>query len=214
MAHRLSLQNLSLRYPGSEQDALAPLTLDVERSEILALTGPSGSGKSSLLRLLAGLERPTTGSIHVGQSLVADPSHHLPPEKRQIGLASQGGDLFPHLTVADNIAYGLFRSKRSERKERVKALLDLVSLSHLSKRYPAELSGGEAQRIALARALAPKPKVLLLDEPFSSLDAELRENLRDSTLAILRQEGTTTIFVTHHREDAEHSCDRVVSLTR
>lgn len=212
MPTALQLIDLTLRYPRQSTLALDGINLEVPEGEVLALVGPSGSGKSSLLRLLAGLERPTSGCIHLGENCIADPSTCLPPEKRPIGLVSQAGDLFPHLTVEKNIAYGLHQWSRSERRERVQDLLTAIELPDFAKRYPAELSGGEAQRIALARALAPRPKVLLLDEPFSSLDPDLRERLRQLTTTILRRNQTTAIFVTHHHEDAQATGDRLLEL--
>lgn len=212
MTPALQLLDVTLRYPRQQTPALDSITLQVAAGEILALVGPSGSGKSSLLRLLAGLERPTSGCIHLGANCIADPSTCLPPEKRAIGLVSQAGDLFPHLTVEKNIAYGLHRWSRAERKARVQELLSAIELPDFGKRYPTELSGGEAQRVALARALAPKPEVLLLDEPFSSLDPELRERVRELTTQVLRQSNTTTLFVTHHHEDAHQTGDRIAQL--
>ncbi len=213
MLTALQILNLSLRYRAQQKPALDSVSLDVFEGEILALVGPSGSGKSSLLRLVAGLERPTSGCIHLGKDCIADPAKCLPPEKRPIGLVSQSGDLFPHLTVAKNIAYGLHCWSKKDRKLRVAELLETVELPHLGERYPNELSGGEAQRVALARALAPSPKVLLLDEPFSSLDPSLRERLRSLTAKLLKENQTTALFVTHHHEDAVKTGDRLVSLT-
>lgn len=193
---------------------LSGFDLAIGAGEVLSLVGPSGSGKSSLLRLIAGLERPTTGCIHLDGDCISTSRRCLAPERRHIGFVSQGGDLFPHLTIAKNIAYGLFRSKRSAKKARVEELLEAIELPEIASRFPNELSGGEAQRVALARALAPNPGVLLLDEPFSSLDAELRERLRQLTLRMLRQANTTAIFVTHHEDDAISTGDRMVRLAR
>ena len=134
-----------------------------------------------------------------------------PPEKRSLGFVSQGGGLFPHLTVAKNIAYGLRRNNKNRRAQ-VNELLEATGLPQMGKRYPSELSGGEAQRVALARSLAPAPNLLLLDEPFSSLDRELRERLRDLTIQLLQDTGTTTLFVTHHEEDALASGDRIIRM--
>ena len=212
MAAPLQLVDLSLRYRSQKRAALSEVNLEIAPGEIISLIGPSGSGKSSLLRLVAGLTRPTGGRIQLGDECLSDPSHCLPPERRPIGLVSQRGDLFPHLTVAQNIGYGLHRLSRARRRERVAELLEAIELPDFGKRYPAELSGGEGQRVALARALAPKPEVLLLDEPFSSADPELRERLRRLTLALLRESGTTAIFVSHHLDDAHATGDRVACL--
>jgi iron(III) transport system ATP-binding protein len=212
MGQSLQLSGLSLRYHRQSPLVLQPLDLQIAAGEILALVGPSGSGKSSLLRLIAGLERPTEGCIHVEGNCISNSKKCLPPERRNVGLVSQAGDLFPHLNVAKNIAYGLHRWKRRARKERVENLLAAIEMPKMAKRYPSELSGGEAQRVALARALAPRPGVLLLDEPFSSLDTGLRERLRVLTTQMLRKNETTAIFVTHHEEDASTTGDRLIRL--
>ena len=212
MGATLQIKDLSLRYPTQKEFALRPLNLSVADGEILSLIGPSGSGKTSLLHLIAGLSRPTEGCIHINAQCIADTATCLPPELRPIGLVSQGGDLFPHLTVAKNIAYGLTKWPRNKRKKRVTELLEAIELPAYRNRYPAELSGGEAQRVALARSLAPRPEILLLDEPFSSLDRALRERLRALTRTLLKDSGTTAIFVTHHTDDARHMGDRTVSL--
>lgn len=213
MGKPLQIKDLHLRYPGQGENAVHDLNLSIEAGEIVSLIGPSGSGKSSFLKLLAGLEIPSQGTIYLGDECISNCTKCLPPEKRRIGLVSQGGDLFPHLTVGRNVAYGLFRLPRGERSARVEELLEMVELSHLADRFPAELSGGEAQRISLARALAPRPSVVLLDEPFSSLDPDLRERLRGLTIDLLRKEKTTSIFVTHHLEDASSHGGRILALS-
>ena len=214
MPATLQLIELSLSYPAQNHAAVHGINLEIQPGEILSVIGPSGSGKSSLLRLIAGLSRPSSGRIVLGETCLADAEHCLPPERRPIGLVSQSGDLFPHLTVSKNIGYGLHRLPRDERRRRIAELLAAIELPDLGKRYPAELSGGECQRVALARALAPKPEVLLLDEPFSSADPELRERLRTLTLALLRESGTTALFVSHHHEDAHTAGDRVARLEK
>jgi iron(III) transport system ATP-binding protein len=198
----LTVENLTVSYPNSKEPALKKVTLNVEASSILSIVGASGSGKSTLLRALCGLEAPTSGTIKLGGKVLGSSTKFVRPDRRKIGLVSQSGDLFPHLNVFQNLAYGLINWRRADRKTRCKELLEAISLTGFEKRFPHELSGGEKQRIALARALAPRPPLLLLDEPFSNLDSKLRQSLRRLTEEILRKEKITTIFVTHHPEDA------------
>lgn len=184
------------------------VSLHLEPGELLALVGPSGCGKSTLLRVVAGLDRPDGGLVHLdGKDVTSRPA-----ERRQVGLVFQDHGLFPHLNVADNIGFGLWRVGRAERRRWVAELLELVKLSHTAGRYPHELSGGEQQRVALARALAPEPGVVLLDEPFANLDASLRDELREDTLAVLRERGATAILVTHDRREALLTGDRVAVM--
>ncbi len=178
--------------------ALSDFNLTVPRGQIVTLLGPSGCGKTTALRLIAGFEKPDQGTIEVAGSLVASPEVHVPPERRRVGMVFQDYALFPHLTVAANIGYGL----STRRSRRVGELLDLVGLSGLDDRMPHELSGGQQQRVALARALAPGPEVILLDEPFSNLDAALRTRVRREVKAILNAARTTALFVTHDQEEA------------
>ena len=180
--------------------AVDNLDLEVGEGQILALLGPSGCGKTTALRLIAGFEQPGTGTISVNGSSVAGPGVWVPPERRKIGMVFQDGALFPHLTVEQNVAYGLHQ--REGRRERVAEVLRLVGMGELLTRMPHELSGGQQQRLALARALAPEPDVLLLDEPFSNLDPHLRHQVRRDVLEILHQSNSTAIFVTHDQEEA------------
>jgi len=186
---------------------LEELDLEVPEGSVVTLLGASGSGKTTLLRMIAGFERPDTGTILIGDEVVDSAHHFVPPERRRIGYVAQEGNLFPHLTVAKNIAFGLSRQERTS--GRVEELLNLVGLDGLGKRYPHQLSGGQQQRVALARALATHPQVVLLDEPFSSLDARLRSSLRFDVMRILREQRATTVFVTHDQEEALSVADLV-----
>ena len=181
-------------------NAVSGFDLALMPGQLLALLGPSGCGKTTALRLIAGFERPDGGAITVGGATVSGHGQDLPPEKRQVGMVFQEGALFPHLSVEQNIAYGL--PKGNGRSERVQEVLELVGLSGQAQRMPHELSGGQQQRVALGRALAPRPEVLLLDEPFSNLDPKLRDQVRRDVVDILRTSGSTAIFVTHDQEEA------------
>ncbi|HEY3013828.1 MAG TPA: ABC transporter ATP-binding protein [Nocardioides sp.] len=192
--------------------AAKSLDLTVDTGELVTVIGPSGCGKSTALRLIAGLERPDSGRIRIADDVVADGARFVQPEKRRVGLVFQDHALFPHLTVARNVAFGIHRLPRAERDARVREVLDLVRLGHLAGRYPHELSGGEQQRVALARALAPRPAVVLLDEPFSSLDENLRAQVRAEVVGILRETGTTAVLVTHDQTEALSIGDRVVVM--
>src|SRR5918992_1408571 len=192
--------------------AVSDAELCVERGEFLALLGPSGCGKTTLLRLIAGFERPDAGSVTVGETQVAGPGCFVAPERRRIGMVFQDYALFPHLTVEDNVAFGLGRRPREERDALTRRTLELVGLQHKARSYPHELSGGERQRVALARALAPEPEVVLLDEPFSSLDASLRADLRREVRDVLDEAGATAVFVTHDQEEALSIADELVVM--
>lgn len=185
--------------------------LDVASGDLLTVIGASGCGKSTMLRLVAGFERPAAGTIHLDDTLVAGPGVHVPPDRRHVGIVPQEGALFPHLTVADNIGFGLAR-RDPERPARVAQLVALAGLAGLEGRYPRELSGGQQQRVALARALAPRPRVVLLDEPFASLDAQSRVDVRAQVAQMLRQESVTGILVTHDRAEALTMADRVAVM--
>ncbi len=208
----LQIQSISKAYPRGERPAVCQVSFSVQPGEFVSLVGESGSGKTTLLRLIAGLETADSGTITLDGQVISSPGRHLPPERRSVGLVFQHLALFPHLTVAQNIEFGIRKLAGSERKSIIQNLLELVNLPNYAARYPHELSGGERQRIALARALAPKPKLLLLDEPFSSLDTHLRESLRDETHHALKQHGTTAILVTHHTHDALALSDRIAVL--
>lgn len=194
----------------SRTPAVRNVSLVVEQGEILALLGPSGCGKTTTMRLIAGFEQPDSGQILVGGQMVAGPQTFVPPEQRNVGMVFQNYALFPHMTVAANVAYGLVRGKTTQ--ERIAEMLTLVGLAGMGKRMPHELSGGQQQRVALARALAPKPQVLLLDEPFSGLDESLRDQVRGDVARILRESGATVIVVTHNQDEALFLGDRVAVM--
>lgn len=190
--------------------AVDDVTLEVRRGELLALVGPSGCGKSTLLMLMAGLQEPDAGTVHVLDRQVAGGGTWVPPEQRSVGVVFQDAALFPHLRVADNVAFGLPRGR--ERGHRVEHLLELVDLAGYGSRYPHELSGGQQQRVALARALAPRPGAVLFDEAFGNLDAGLRASVREQTVAVLREEGAAGVFVTHDQSEALAVGDRVAVM--
>jgi len=189
---------------------LTGLNLEVPAGSLTAILGPSGSGKTTLLRVLAGFERADAGTVTIGTAVADGPGVHLPPERRRIGYVPQEGSLFPHLTVAANVGFGLAR--RDRRGPRTAELLDAVGLAGLARRYPHQLSGGQQQRVALARALAIKPEIVLLDEPFASLDAHLRASVRADVQHLLREAGTTAVLVTHDQDEALSTADLVAVL--
>lgn len=200
----LELRNVCKQFPNSRTPAVDNLSLQLQEGDILTLLGPSGCGKTTLLRLIAGFENPDRGTILLNQQVVAQANKSTPPEKRGVGMVFQDYALFPHLTVADNVAFGLQgRSKSSpQTKQRVHEVLQLVGLENFGRRYPYQLSGGQQQRIALARALAPRPDLVLLDEPLSNLDVQVRLRLRQELRRILKAAGTSAVFVTHDQEEA------------
>jgi iron(III) transport system ATP-binding protein len=201
----LAIEHASVTYPGqTARAAVEAVTLGLRRGEIGVLIGPSGCGKTSLLRAVAGLERLAAGRIRIDGEVLADAAtgQHLSPEARRIGMVFQDYALFPHLSVEANVDFGIRHLPSAQRRQRTQEVLDLVGLAHAARRAPHQLSGGQQQRIALARALAPNPRLLLLDEPFSSLDIDLRERLAQELRAILKQAGTTALFVTHDQMEA------------
>ncbi|HEX9950844.1 MAG TPA: ABC transporter ATP-binding protein, partial [Rubricoccaceae bacterium] len=212
MPPHLAVSCLSKRY-----DAGLPvvngLSLDVGEGELVALLGPSGCGKTTVLRCLAGFMRPDRGTVRLGGDVLDDDSgRHVPTEKRGIGVVFQESALFPHLSAWDNVAFGLREWSRVDRDARISHVLKLVGMTGFEARAPHALSGGQRQRIALARALAPRPRLLLLDEPFSSLDELLRAEMRTEVRAALRAEGTTAVLVTHDQEEALQTADRVAVM--
>lgn len=192
--------------------AIRDLNLSVQEGQILALVGPSGCGKTTLLRLIAGFERPDSGIIKLRDQIAADAQRILPPERRGVGMVFQDYALFPHLTVEENIGFGLESKPEEQRDAVVREMLSLVGLLGYRDRHPSELSGGERQRVALARALAPHPIILLLDEPFSNLDADRRIQMREEVRSILKGVGATTILVTHDQEEALYFGDELAVL--
>ena len=194
--------------------ALAGVDLAVAPGEIVCLLGPSGCGKTTLLRIAAGIEKPSKGRVLLNGEEAAGDTRFVPPEKRNIGLMFQDFALFPHLTILQNVAFGLWPLPPSERTRVATALLERVGLSHYTGQYPHNLSGGEQQRVALARAMAPRPGVLLMDEPFSGLDVQLRQTMQDETLAVLQETRATSIIVTHDPDEAMRLADRIVVLNR
>ena len=192
--------------------ALAGVDLLVPAGALTAVVGPSGCGKTTMLRLVAGLDSPDGGEVVIADEVVAGPGRWTPPQRRRVGMLFQQLALFPHLDVAGNVGYGLRGLDKAARRSRVSELLELVGLSGYEGRYPDQLSGGQAQRVALARAMAPRPAVMLLDEPFASLDVGLRVEVRAEVGRILRNEGITTVLVTHDQEEALSLGDQLVVM--
>jgi iron(III) transport system ATP-binding protein len=203
----IRLEGVSKRFGTAA--AVDDASLCVDRGEVVALLGPSGCGKTTLLRLIAGFERPDAGTVEVAGRRVAGAGTWAPPEQRRVGMVFQDYALFPHLTVAENVGFGL---PRRARDGRVSELLAVVGLGDLGRRYPHELSGGQQQRVALARALAPSPELVLLDEPWSNVDPFLRESLRAEVAEIIRPLGVTVLLVTHDREEAFSLADRIALM--
>jgi iron(III) transport system ATP-binding protein len=206
---RLAMSGISHRYGGPP--VVDAVSLELRAAEVTCLLGPSGCGKSTLLRIAAGVERQAAGEVRIGGRVISDARLHLPPERRGVGLMFQDFALFPHLTVERNVGFGL-GGTGAEKAARVAALLERVGLGAHGERYPHELSGGEQQRVALVRALAPRPPILLMDEPFSGLDNRLRDGIRDETLDILKEEGTAVLLVTHEPEEAMRMADRIALM--
>ena len=200
----------SLQVAYGSLPVLTDVGLDVAQGSFTAVLGASGSGKTTLLRAIAGFERPHAGSIELAGVMVDGPGRHVAPERRRLGYVPQEGALFPHLTVAGNVAFGLRR--RARKASRIEELLGLVGLAGLARRYPHELSGGQQQRVALARALALEPTLVLLDEPFASLDAALRLSVRADIAKVLRDAGAAVVLVTHDQQEALSLADQVAVL--
>ncbi|HEY9605122.1 MAG TPA: ABC transporter ATP-binding protein [Allocoleopsis sp.] len=212
----LHLEGITKRFEHSPTSAVSNVTLTLQEGDLLGLLGPSGCGKTTLLRIVAGFESPDAGTVVLAGRPVAGAGCWVPPERRHTGMVFQDYALFPHLNVEENIAFGLKQNRGRTSgiaiKERTQEAIALVGLAGLEKRYPHELSGGQQQRVALARALAPRPKLILLDEPLSNLDVQVRLRLRQDVRSILKETGTSAIFVTHDQEEALSICDRVAVM--
>jgi len=209
----VSINDLTFKYQNNSDLVIDNFTLEIEKGKIIAVLGKSGSGKSTLLRIISGLEIPIKGNIVINNKTMVDENTFIEPEHRGIGMVFQDYALFPHMTIEKNIEYGLYKINKEEKRKRVEEVLELVNLTGLNKRYPNQLSGGQQQRVALARALAPSPSLLLLDEPFSNLDAELKTKIRNELKLILKKAKITSIFVTHDIEDAKEISDKIIYLT-
>ncbi|MCF6273063.1 MAG: ABC transporter ATP-binding protein [Rhodobacteraceae bacterium] len=207
MKPKLELQNITRVFDGVT--VVDDMSLRLMPGEVTCLLGPSGCGKSTTLRIAAGVDQQSSGRVLLDGQVISDISLHLPPEKRSIGLMFQDFALFPHLSVVDNVAFGL---KSADKRELAITLLDKVGLKHAAGKYPHQLSGGEQQRVALARALAPNPAVMLMDEPFSGLDNRLRDGIRDDTLAILKELNAAVLLVTHEPEEAMRMADNIALM--
>ncbi|MFI2435407.1 ABC transporter ATP-binding protein [Streptomyces sp. NPDC018693] len=208
--NELHVEGLTKSYAaGAGEPVLRGLDLTVPAGALAALLGPSGCGKTTTLRIVAGFLRADAGTVRLGDRILGGPGVHLPPERRRIGIVPQEGALFPHLSVARNVAFGLTGVDRAERRGRTEEMLELVGLAGYGDRMPHELSGGQQQRVALARALAPRPQLVLLDEPFNALDSALRAGVRADVRAALRATGATAVLVTHDQQEALSTADLV-----
>ena len=205
----LEVRHLTRRFGG--RAVVDDLSLQVMPGQVTCLLGPSGCGKSTTLRIIAGVDRQDDGVVLTNGRLISDASTDVPPEDRSIGLMFQDFALFPHLSVAENVAFGLAGAK-AQKRSRVTELLERVDLARAIDVYPHELSGGEQQRVALVRALAPRPKIMLMDEPFSGLDERLKDDIRDTTLAVLKDEGTAVLLVTHEPDEAMRMADEIALM--
>jgi len=208
----IKVRNTYFKYKNSKKDTIIDFNMELSKGEILATIGESGSGKSTMLRIIAGLEEAYKGSMVIGDKNIFSDKIFIEPENRGVGMVFQDYALFPHMTVKKNIQYGLKKKRKDEKEKIAMEMLQLINLVEHKDKYPYELSGGQQQRVAIARAIAPKPSVLLLDEPFSNLDANLRERIRDEIKVILRKAGITSIFVTHDIDDAKVLANKIIVL--
>lgn len=208
----VEIEDLSFKYKNSSEYVLKEVDFGVEKGEIVCILGESGSGKSTVLRLIAGLEEPNRGTIKINEQVIVDNQTFVLPENRGIGVVFQDYALFPHMTVAQNILFGIKNKDKDYKKNRLKEVLKLVGLEELKQRYPYQLSGGQQQRIALARALAIEPSLIVMDEPFSNLDASLQSRIREELERIIKKAGVTSIFVSHDKDDAMSIADKIIVL--
>ncbi|MEX5729340.1 iron(III) transport system ATP-binding protein [Rhodovulum iodosum] len=206
---RLEIRNITRRFGG--RAVVDDVSLTVMPGQVTCLLGPSGCGKSTTLRIIAGVDMQDQGEIYIDGKLICDTVFRIPPERREVGLMFQDFALFPHLSVAENVAFGL-NGPKEKKRARVQELLARVELARFIDDYPHELSGGEQQRVALARALAPRPRIMLMDEPFSGLDNRLRDEIRDETLSVLKDEGTAVLLVTHEPDEAMRMADEIALM--
>lgn len=207
MTHHLKVQDIDVCY--TDTKVVYDLSFSLDDGNIGCLLGPSGCGKTTVLRTIAGFEQPSKGQVLIGEKEVSNQKVNLPPEQRNIGMVFQDFALFPHITVADNIRFGLKSWPQKQQQARISELLAMIGMPTLANAYPHQLSGGQQQRVALARAMAPKPSILLLDEPFSSMDVELREQLAREVRHILKQENITAVLVTHDQNEAFAMADEI-----
>ena len=207
----ITFENVERRY--GDRYALSGFTLDIQPSEVVCLLGPSGCGKTTLLRIASGIEKPSGGRVLINGLEVAGPARFVPPEQRSVGLMFQDFALFPHLSILENVAFGLKSLPAEDAEREAMALLSRVGLAHMAQAYPHVLSGGQQQRVALARAIVPRPAVMLMDEPFSGLDVQLRDAMQEETLSLLRETRATSLIVTHHPEEAMRLGDRIAVMS-
>lgn len=207
----VTIKDIEFKY-NNESKVLDKVGLTIKKGEIIALLGKSGSGKSTLLRIISGLEKPNGGSITVNTKVLSNNKVFINPENRNIGMVFQDYALFPHMTISKNIGFGLTNLNKPDKRVRINEMLKLVNLESKANEYPNELSGGEQQRIALARSLATKPDLLLLDEPFSNLDSDLKQQIRNDLKEIIKKAQITCLFVTHDIDDAKIIADRIIKI--
>lgn len=208
----VTIKDIDFCYDKNNDNILEDFDLNIRKNQTLSILGESGSGKSTILRLIAGLEKPKMGKLVIGNKIMNNENTFVPPEKREVGMVFQDYALFPHMTVFENISFGIDQLSKRERKEKVMETLNLIDLVDHRDKYPHQLSGGQQQRTALARAIVTEPKILLLDEPFSNLDTNLKNNIRESLKEIISKIGITTIIVSHDKLDALKLADQLVVL--
>ncbi|MBM7662704.1 iron(III) transport system ATP-binding protein [Bacillus mesophilus] len=208
----IELKDINFKYRNAKALTLENINLSINKGELISILGRSGSGKSTILRVIAGLEVPCSGSLIIGDTTMVSDSYFIQPEKRGVGLVFQDYALFPHMNVADNVKFGLRKMSRQDKLQRLKEVLELVGLMGYEKRYPYELSGGQQQRVALARAIAPNPSLIMFDEPFSNLDADLQVQIREDLRSIIKKANITSIFVTHDQSDAAALADHIIVM--